>query len=74
MAEIVEKYNHHGKEVSVVSEVKGKHRQHCLCMLGCKKFTPEKRESNCPIANTLYGLCVKHDLVTPVYECFLYEK
>ena len=67
-----EKYEHHGKEVSVISEVKGKHREHCLCW-SCNKFTPERREDNCMIANNVFSLCQQFNLVTPVYECPYYE-
>lgn len=34
---MIEKYIHHGKEVFVDSELKGKHKQHCLCWK-CGKF------------------------------------
>jgi len=68
MADGVERYEHHGTEVSVISEVKGKHRDHCLCWR-CGKFKPEDRENNCMIANALYALCKAFSLVTPVYEC-----
>jgi len=40
----------------------------CLCW-HCAEFTPENRETNCPIANALYALCVEHDIVTPVARC-----
>jgi hypothetical protein len=67
-----ERYEHHGSLVHVVSEVKGRHREHCLCW-ACEKFTPHDRDTNCPIANALYALCVEHSLVTPVYECPVFE-
>jgi hypothetical protein len=67
----VEKYVHHGREVFVNSEVKGKHRDHCLCF-ACKKFKPDTSE-NCPIANDTFENCKKHHLVTPVYECPSFE-
>ena len=63
-----EKYVHFEDEVWVRSELKGKHREHCLCH-SCAHFTPEDRGGNCVIANTLYCLCVELDLVTPVWEC-----
>ncbi len=63
-----EQYEHHGKLVTVLSAVKGKHRLFCLCW-NCANFHPDDRENNCPIANELYELCVKHNLVTPVFEC-----
>ena len=64
---ITERYTHHGREVSVVAAVKGQHRDHCLCF-ACSKFKPGTPE-NCPIAQATYENCVKHNLVTPVYEC-----
>lgn len=63
-----EKYIHHGEEVSVVSEVKGMHRDHCLCY-NCKLFYLEDREANCQRANLLFAFCVLHNMTTPVYEC-----
>lgn len=64
---MIEKYEHHGAQVFVDSELKGTHRSHCLCWK-CASFKPGK-EDNCPIANKLYQICVEFDLVTPVYEC-----
>lgn len=66
------KYVHQGAEVWCFSELKGKHREHCLCHR-CKKFTFE-REKNCHIANILYALCVLCNLTTPVYECPKFEE
>jgi len=63
-----EVYDHHGKDVIVKSNNKGKHRENCLCY-GCKKLDLENRENNCPIANAVYENCVKYDIVTPVWEC-----
>ena len=34
----IERYIHHGAEVTVQSHLKGKHREHCLCFQGCSKF------------------------------------
>jgi hypothetical protein len=69
---MVEKYVHHGTEVSVLSDVKGKHRSHCLCFQGCKRFEPGSK-FNCPIAQAVYANCVRFNLTTPVYECPDYE-
>jgi len=69
-----EKYNHHGKEAVVKSELKGKHRKHCLCFEPCKHFTPEDRKNNCKIANAVYKNCVDFHIVTPVWECPEFEK
>jgi hypothetical protein len=67
----VSRYNHHGVDVSVIDEVKGQHRDHCLCFT-CDAFNPGT-EQNCPIANAVYANCVAFSLVTPVYECPKYE-
>jgi hypothetical protein len=68
---MIEKYEHHGVLVSVDSELKGKHREHCLCFK-CKKFFPGQ-ENNCEIANAVYQNCVKFGLTTPMYECPKFE-
>jgi len=61
-------YIHHGKEVHVREDLKGKHREHCLCH-SCHCFNPENRATNCPIANLVYSICVLDNLVLPVWEC-----
>jgi len=61
-------YLHHGRKVWVREELKGHHREICMCM-ECSKFHPESRENNCLVANALYVLDMKFDLVTPVWEC-----
>ena len=63
----IERYVHHGVEVAVQVQLRGKHREHCLCW-GCEKLKPGEAD-NCEIAQGLYEHCVKHNLVTPVYEC-----
>lgn len=68
----VEKYVHHGAEVSVISQMKGKHRDICLCFQGCRFFKPGE-PNNCSIAQQIYEMCVEHNLVTPVLECAKYE-
>lgn len=68
LEKIYETYSHHGKEVNVKKNLKGKHREYCLCYV-CNKFNPEDREKNCPIANEVYDNCVKFNIVTPVWEC-----
>jgi len=62
------KYKHHGIDVSVREDLKGKHREHCLCW-NCAKFKPEDREANCQIANLLYKFDILHNVTTPVWEC-----
>lgn len=63
----IEHYTHHDKIVAVQTELKGKHREHCLCY-GCDKFKP-LREDHCPIADAVFANCVKFNVVTPVWEC-----
>jgi len=48
--------------------LKGRHRSHCLCFQGCRKFKPGE-PGNCPAAEANYALCVKYDLTAPVFEC-----
>ena len=67
------KYNHHGVDVSVFDNLKGKHREHCLCFQQCKFFKPDTPE-NCTIAQANFKNCVRWSIVTPVYECPVYEK
>ena len=63
-----EKYIHHGNEVWVRSDLKGSHRDHCLCH-SCSKLNIDDRAKNCPIAKALYDNCVNFKVVTPVFEC-----
>ena len=67
-------YEHHNNKVWTATETKGKHRAHCLCY-SCELFAPDTSE-NCAIANKVFELCVRHSLVTPVFECpiFLEKK
>lgn len=61
-------YQHHGERpVFVDEDLKGKHRDHCLCY-SCDRFQPGTAD-HCPIAQRVYETCVAFDLVTPVYEC-----
>lgn len=61
-------YEHHGREVAVDADLRGDHRMFCLCY-NCRKFHPEDRELNCPIANAVYLNCLKFGIVSPVWEC-----
>jgi hypothetical protein len=63
-----ERYEHHGNEVWVDSALKGLHRAYCLCY-SCSRFYPGEPERNCPKAQRLYELCVKEEMVAPVWEC-----
>ena len=65
-------YEHHGRVVHVRSDLKDRHRAHCLCY-SCKRFRPDEKE-NCRIAKEVYALCVREDLVLPVWECPLFEE
>jgi len=69
---MITKYKHHGREVFVQEELKGKHRGHCLCWK-CKKLKINQPD-NCPIAQLLFETCQKHGLVTPVYECPVFDE
>lgn len=62
-----EQYDHHDATVWVNSDLKGKHRGHCLCF-SCDRFKPGS-DDNCYIAKRIYANCVEFNLVTPVYEC-----
>ena len=68
----LEQYEHHGTKVTVNSELKGKHAEHCLCYANCKYFKPNTKD-NCELAQELYEYDVKHGMVTPVWECPKYE-
>ena len=61
-------YKHHDTLVWVNEELKGKHREHCLCF-SCIKFNPGIPEENCSIANLNYAVCLNNNMVLPVYEC-----
>jgi hypothetical protein len=66
-------YEHHGASVWVREAQKGKHWDHCLCVK-CYKFDMFNRDTNCPIANEVYRLCVLLDLALPVWECPKFDK
>jgi len=65
-------YNHHGTDVKVQEHLKGKHREHCLCFQGCKKFKPGT-DDNCKRAQHLFTFCVLLNMTTPVWECPDYD-
>lgn len=54
--------------MAVFEQLKGRHKERCLCFR-CKKFIPEDRDKNCPIANLLFSVCICCDIVAPVHEC-----
>lgn len=61
------RYKHHGKEVTVRTDLKGTHRQHCLCY-DCENLKVGESD-NCEIAQAVYTNCVEFDIVTPIFEC-----
>jgi len=65
------KYRHHGTKVWVREDLRGRHREHCLCW-SCTKFFPSEAD-NCPIAQANYEFCVAHNVVTPVWECPMFR-
>ena len=68
-----EQYDHHGRMVWAMKDLRGKHRQHCLCF-SCANFKPGLPESNCPLANLNYAVCLAEGLTLPVYECPKFEE
>lgn len=64
----IEKYIHHGIEVSVDSKLKGKHKSYCLCH-NCKNLDIYNPENNCTKANKLYELCKEEGILTVIFEC-----
>lgn len=70
-------YNHKFSDMnssynSVFEELKGKHRDHCLCHQNCKFFKPDHHQ-NCEIAQSSFDICFKYGIVTPMWECPKYE-
>ena len=63
-----EQYEHHGHKVWVNKDLKGKHRDHCLCY-SCENLDTENPDNNCPIAKDLFKKCLEHKVVIPVFEC-----
>lgn len=65
-------YEHHGVEVHVREDLKGKHRNVCLCY-DCDKFAEDKPEK-CKIAHALFNFVVASRIVAPVWECAEFQK
>lgn len=61
------RYNHHGEEVWVREDLKGKHKEHCLCY-NCRRFKIDEPD-NCKIAEMLYRFCILTGCTTPMWEC-----
>jgi hypothetical protein len=68
----IKKYEHHGKEVFVREDLKGLHREYCLCFK-CKKLNMDDANKNCSIAKKVFSMCVDENLVLPVWECPEFE-
>ena len=66
-----EVYKYHNRIVSVREDLKGRHREHCLCY-SCQRFDSERRARNCDISNKVFDLCAEEELVLPVWECPLF--
>jgi len=60
-------YEHHGVWVAVHNDLKGMHKEHCLCY-SCALFHPGE-QNNCPIAEATYEHNCKYGITTPVWEC-----
>jgi len=67
MKEFVQ-YEHFDADVWVREDLKGQHKEHCLCY-SCLRFCPDDRNRNCRRANLIYRVCVMLDMVLPVWEC-----
>jgi len=65
--QLYERYEHHGNIVWVRRDLKGKHREYCLCH-SCGRFKPDTEE-NCVTANLIFAICKECDVVLPVWEC-----
>jgi len=63
-----ETYTHHGAQVAVRSDLKGQHRDYCLCHR-CLRLNLDDPARKCKKANLLYAFCVAFDMTTPVWEC-----
>lgn len=66
------KYEHHGKDVFVREDLKGRHKEHCLCY-SCAHFIPDT-EHNCPAAQQLFEYDVLFKMTTPVWECPIFKE
>lgn len=69
----IHRWGMNSRNVAVFEDHKGTHRDHCLCHSCDKLKLDSGRENNCPVANELYLLCIKHDITTPVFECPCFE-
>lgn len=70
---VVTKFEHHGVVVSCMDNLKGKHREHCLCWI-CRKLNLADRDKNCKIASLLYAVDRQCQITTPVFYCKEFQK
>jgi hypothetical protein len=62
------KFDHHGAIVSCREDLKGKHREYCLCFQ-CDKLFVDDLDKNCKIAQALFRLDILAEITTPVFYC-----
>jgi len=65
------KYNHHGADVWVREDLKGKHWDNCLCAY-CQRFIPGLVQGDpcaCKKASLNYAVCIAEGMTLPVFEC-----
>ena len=66
------RYIHHGFNVAVDEDLKGRHRECCLCFR-CGLFKPNTSE-NCDLAEQNYRACKINGMTMPVFECPKFEE
>jgi hypothetical protein len=65
-------YEHHNNLVYVKDDLRGKHREHCLCHAPCKLFKPGESD-NCELAQANFEFCIAHHMTLPVWECPIFQ-
>lgn len=73
MSKQYEQYEHHGNQVMVRCDLKGKHRDFCLCWK-CNKFKVDDPDNKCKTADAVFQNCLKFKIVTPMWECPDFEE
>lgn len=68
----VELQEHYGAKVWTNTFTDNIRRQECLCLF-CKKIVKGDREKNCPIAQRIFDLSVKHDIAAMMTRCKEFE-
>lgn len=67
MKEAPKREEHYGKMVWVNPTTESFRREECLC-LNCGKM------GSCPVAHTLYGMCVREDVAFTMTRCPKFEQ